>query len=76
MSLVERILSAAFAAVLFCVIVPMAWLVTFQGLPVEGVAGVAVLVVGGAALGVVLGVLFPRFFGWIFDLILESITSS
>jgi hypothetical protein len=53
----KRILAASFGAVLFCVITPIANFIAFDGFPLAGFAGIAVLAGGGAVLGAVLGAL-------------------
>jgi len=69
--MMKRILAASFGALLFCVIVPIAYFVAFEGFPLNGLTGIAVLAGGGAVLGAIVGALFPRFFGFVFDVMVD-----
>jgi hypothetical protein len=54
--------------VLFGIVVPVGYFFAFDGLPFEGVKGIAVLAGVGIAVGATLGALFPRVFGFIFEM--------
>ena len=73
-SLVSRLLAALFGAVLFAIIVPVSYWLIFDGMPTESfLTGIATLIVAGLVIGAVLGVLFPRFFGFIFESFVDEI---
>jgi hypothetical protein len=63
----KRVLAGAFGALIFAIVVPIAYYFVFDNLPLDGFQGVALLVGVGAVLGAVLGVLFPRVFGFVFE---------
>lgn len=67
----KRVLAALFGAVLFAVIVPVAYFFTFDQMPLDGFQGIALLIGVGAVLGAILGALFPRVFGFIFDVFFD-----
>jgi hypothetical protein len=67
MKAVVRILSALFGAILFGIMVPIAWFVAFHQFPLDGLIGVALLAGIGVVLGAILGALFPRVFGFVFE---------
>ena len=73
-SLVSRLLAALFGAVLFAIIVPLSYWLIFESIPTESfLRGIATLVVAGLVIGAVLGALFPRFFGFIFESFVDEI---
>ena len=73
-SLVSRLLAALFGAVLFAIIVPVSYWLIFDGMPTESfLTGIAILAGSGLVIGAVLGVLFPRFFGFIFESFVDEI---
>jgi hypothetical protein len=62
--MIRRVLSAIFAAVLFAVAVPFA--AFWMDAEVVSLVGFWVLLFGGGALGLALGALFPKVFGFVF----------
>jgi hypothetical protein len=71
MSKVLRILAAGFGAVLFGIIVPVVYLLVFEGVPFGSLNGFLLLVGAGLAVGACLGALFPRVFGFIFEMFMD-----
>ena len=71
MKKIKRVLAALFGAILFGVIVPVIYLVAFDKPPVDGLNGVVLLIGCGMAFGGILGALFPRVFGFIFEFFIE-----
>lgn len=69
MNLIKRILAAIIAAIVFSVIVPLAYYFAFSSFPLEGYKGIIMLAVFGLIFGAVLGFLYPRCVGWIIDFI-------
>jgi hypothetical protein len=67
----KRVLAGAFGALIFAIVVPMAYFFAFGHLPLDGFQGFAILAGVGAVLGAVLGVLFPRVFGFVFESFFE-----
>lgn len=63
----KRILAAIFGAVLFGIVVPLAYFLLFDRFPIEGIKGVALLIGAGVTAGAILGALFPRVFGFVFE---------
>ena len=73
-SLVSRLLAALFGAVLFAIIVPVSYWLIFDGMPTESfLTGIATLIVAGLVIGAVLGALFPRFFGFVFEIFIDDV---
>lgn len=66
MRILTRVLSTLFGAILFSIIVPLAYYFAFRQFPLDGFTGLAVLAGIGLVSGAILGALFPRFFGFIF----------
>lgn len=64
----KRILAALFGAVIFGIVVPIAWLLIFKSVPLGGLKGIVLLIAGGMGLGALLGALFPRVFGFIAEM--------
>lgn len=63
----KRVLAGIFGAVLFAVLVPLAYILAFA-MP-NNLASLAWLFAGGAALGGLLGAMFPKVFGFFFEAI-------
>lgn len=71
MEMIKRFLAALFGAVSFGIIVPIAYFITFNQLPLEGLKGIALLVGVGVLVGAILGAVFPRVFGFVFEIIFD-----
>jgi hypothetical protein len=66
MNILKRVFAALFGAILFSIIVPLAYYFAFRQFPLEGFTGIALLAGGGLVLGAILGAMFPRIFGFVF----------
>ena len=71
--MIKRILAALFGAVVFSILIPLAWFLVFTSFPFEGVTGIAALVGAGGFIGVFLGCLFPKVFGFVFEAFFEDL---
>ena len=69
--MIKRFLAAIFGAVLFVIIVPIGYSLTFDQFPIDGFKGIILVAGGGMALGAVLGAMFPRVFGYVFEMFLD-----
>ena len=69
--MIRRTLAALFGAFLFGIITPIAYFFLFDAFPLEGFKGIAAVSVAGAVFGAVIGTLFPRVFGFIFEMFLD-----
>ena len=69
--MIKRTLSALFGAFLFSIITPIANFLLFETFPLEGFKGIAAVSAAGAFFGAVIGALFPRVFGCIFEMFLD-----
>ena len=67
----KRVLAALFGAVLFSIIVPIAYFFAFDQLPLDDLKGIALLVGVGVIIGAILGALFPRVFGFVFEVLFD-----
>jgi len=68
----KRILSSIFGAFLFTILVPVAYLLAFENLPLDGFfASLILLGIIGCVLGAILGYLFPKIFGFIFEMFMD-----
>lgn len=67
--MVKRVLAGSFGALLFGLLVPLLT-VLFLGAPSTAL-GFVWLVLAGLGIGAVLGMLFPRVFGFVFETFLE-----
>ena len=70
--MIRRTLAALFGSFLFSIITPIAYFSLFDAFPLEGFKGIAAVSAGGAVFGAVIGALFPRVFGFIFEMFLDS----
>jgi hypothetical protein len=70
--MIRRTLSALFGAFLFSIITPIAYFLLFESFPLEGLKGLGAVSAAGATFGVVIGAIFPRVFGFIFEMFLNS----
>ena len=68
--MIRRTVAALFGAFLFSIITPIVYFFLFDSFPLEGFKGVAAVSAAGAVFGAVIGVLFPRVFGFIFEMFL------
>lgn len=66
MKILTRVLAALFGAILFSIIVPLAYYFAFRQFPLDGFTGIALLAASGLVSGAILGAMFPRFFGFVF----------
>jgi hypothetical protein len=65
--MIKRNLTALFGAFLFSIITSLAYFLLFETFPLEGLEGIATV----SAAGAVIGALFPRVRGFIFEMFLE-----
>lgn len=73
MKFAKRLLAAIFGAILFAILVPIGWILAFSGLPSLGnLNGLIVLIGSGLAVGALLGALFPKVFGFIFEMFFDN----
>lgn len=72
MNTFKRLLAAVFGAVLFLIISPIAYYFIFKEFPFGGLREIALVLGGGAAFGAILGAMFPRVFGFIFEAFLGN----
>ena len=72
MKTVKRVLAAIFGAILFGIIVPIAYFFAFHRFPFDIFTGIALVAGAGAVLGAILGALFPRVFGFVFESFLDQ----
>ena len=56
---------------MFGIIVPLAYFFTFDQLPLDGPKGLALLTGVGVIVGGILGALFPRVFGFVFEVFFD-----
>lgn len=70
-NMIRTILTALFSALLFGVFTPLAYFLMLGNFPLAGPRGFLVLVGVGAFVGAILGSLFSRFFGFLFECLLE-----
>jgi len=69
--MIRRTLSALFGAFLFSIITPIAYFFLFDAFPLEDFKGIAAVSAAGTVFGAVIGALFPRVFGFIFEMFLD-----
>ena len=72
MNVLARILSMLFGAVLFSVIVPVVYHLSFDQFLFDSFTGIALLIGIGFISGAILGALFPRVFGYVFTFFLDQ----
>lgn len=63
----KRILSSIFGVILFTIILPIGYYLSFETVPFGGFKGVVFLAGVGAVVGAILGACFPKVFGFIFN---------
>ena len=71
MNLLKRVLAGAFGALIFAIVVPAVYYVTFDQMPLSGFQGIILLVAVGAVLGAALGALFPRYFRFVLEMFID-----
>lgn len=71
--MIKRLLAGALGALIFAILTPIAWFLIFDAFPFGELKGAALLVGGGALFGAVLGALFPKVFGFVFELFLTDV---
>ena len=72
--MLKRTLAAIFGAILFAIIVPIGWFLIFDGFPLESaIKGILVLAGSGFGIGAILGALFPKVFGFIFEMFFDEV---
>ena len=69
--MIRRTLAALFGGFLFSIFTPIIYFFLFDAFPLDGFKGIAVVIVSGAALGAVIGAMFPRVFGFIFEMFID-----
>ena len=72
MNILTKALSMLFGAVLFSIITPVAYYLSFGQFPFKSFEGLAVLIGIGFISGAILGALFPRVFGYVFTFFLDQ----
>jgi hypothetical protein len=72
MKILMRILAILFGAILFSVIVPVVYYLSFNQFLFDSFTGIALLVGIGLISGGILGAIFPRVFGYIFTFFLDA----
>lgn len=70
--MIKRTLTALFGAFLCSILAPIAYYFVFDGFPLEGFKGFLAIIAAGTVFGAILGALFPRVFGFIFEMLLNS----
>jgi hypothetical protein len=68
----KRVLAALFGAILFSIIIPIAYLLVFHQFPLDGFRGIALLAGIGVTLGAILGALLPGVFGIVFEMFFDQ----
>ncbi|MCH1499758.1 MAG: hypothetical protein L7U83_11900 [Akkermansiaceae bacterium] len=69
--MIRRTLAALFGAFLFSIVAPIAYFFLFDAFPFGGFKGIAAISAVGAVFGAFIGALFPRVFGFIFEMFLD-----
>lgn len=68
----KKILSSIFGAFVFAVLLPLGYWLIFKELPLDGFfASIALLAAIGLVVGAILGAMFPRVFGFIFEMFVD-----
>lgn len=68
--MIHRVLAAGFGAVLFGILVPLVYTLCI-GWPDSGFSKILLLAAAGLAVGAGLGALFPKVFGFVFEVFME-----
>jgi hypothetical protein len=72
-SLLSRVLAAIFGGVIFAIITPLSYWLIFKSVPTESFfTGLGILAGVGFVIGAILGALFPKVFGFIFELFTDA----
>ena len=69
--MIRRTLAALFGAFLLSIVTPIAYFFLFDSFPMEGFMGISLVIAAGAVFGAVIGAMFPRVFGFIFEMFLD-----
>jgi hypothetical protein len=69
--MIKRILAAVFGAVVFGVLVPLGYWLVAETVPLGNLTGVLLLIGIGLLAGAVLGALFPKVFGFVFEAFMD-----
>jgi hypothetical protein len=70
--MIKKLLSALFGGTLFAIITPIAYWWIFSSMPLEGFfSGVILLAACGFLVGAILGLMFPRVFGFLFEMLFD-----
>lgn len=70
MNILMRLLAMLFGAILFSVIVPVVYHLSFNQFLFDSFTGIALLIGIGFISGAILGAMFPRVFGYVFTFFL------
>ena len=72
-SFIARLFAALFGGVIFAIITPLSYWMIFKSVPTESFfTGLGILAGVGFVIGAILGALFPKVFGFIFELFTDS----
>jgi len=70
---IARLSAALFGGVIFAIITPLSYWMIFKSVPTESFfTGLGILAGVGFVIGAILGALFPKVFGFIFELFTDS----
>ena len=69
--MIRRTLAALFGAFLFSIVTPIAYFFLFDAFSLEGFIGIVAVIAVGAVFGAIIGAMFPRVFGFIFEMFLD-----
>ena len=72
-SFIARLFAALFGGVIFAIITPLSYWLIFDSVPSESFfTGIGILAGAGFVIGAVLGAMFPKAFGFIFELFTDG----